>query len=450
MPAKRTPARAREAPGPLHRAPYRRSPPPRQTTVTTITVTAPRTPTSGGSDAPSEGSASQVAAGMPFDIRMFLRTRRIAAGGSNPSSPFLLGEPRETASPRPRSPLQRRRHGSEPLLELPVPLKKVSRCGVKKATKGSSRQSGPRPNSTSSQRKLTTESGAKRRGRPTEAEAVRLLDTAGSARTGRSVRSGQRRSGVGSQGQLMTPPGAQTAFVVGELTENGNGDEANRPTRRSVRRGVRQTGGIISEQPLDAPIDVSASEGVRTTVRRRRAVTTNTRAPVAVLSGQRLGADGRVAPVRGEPVPAVQEQGPRDNRDGQRRQRVPSASRSQGGLQPPRQLTREETLGASSRLLTMTDDAAEERYLRGVLELRRRVEETFVPEGQQARVPAPQAQAPRRVGLSEIPMNVLNNGPVRVRGREVRQGVVRIRRRPRQRPGARTYEDNLRAALGLR
>ncbi|KAF3193796.1 hypothetical protein TWF225_009342 [Orbilia oligospora] len=450
MPVKRTTARARSAPGQLHRAPYRQSPPPspRHRRVTTITVTAP-TPTSGGGP---EGSASQVTAGMPFDIRMFLRTRRVAAGGVHSSSPFLLGEPRETASPRPRSPLQRRRHGSEPPLEgLPVPLKKISRCGVKKTVKGSSRQKGPRPNATSSQRKPTTKPGDKRRGRPTEAEAVRILDEAGSARTERLVRSDQRRSGVRNQGQLMTPPSARTGVVAGQPTGNGNGDETGPPTRRSVRRGVRRIGGIVREQPLEAPIDENTpEEGVRTTVRRRRAVTTNTRAPVAVLSGQRRGADGRVAPVRGEPVPALHEQGTRHNRDGERRRRAPSASRSQGGIQPPRQLPREETLGASDHLLTMINTAAEERYLRDLLQLRRRVEETFVPEGRNARTPAPRVQAPRRVGLSEIPMNVLNHGPVVVRGREVRQGVVTNHRRPRQRPGARIHEDNLRGALDLR
>ncbi|KAF3315859.1 hypothetical protein TWF173_003056 [Orbilia oligospora] len=421
MPAKRTVTRARSAPGQLHRAPYRRSPPlsPRQQ-VTTITVTAP-TLTSGGGP---EGSVSQVAAGMPFDI----------------------------PSPRPRSPLQRRRHGSEPPLEgLPVPLKKISRCGVKKTAKGSSRQKGPRPNATSSQRKSTVKPGDKRRGRPTEAEALRILDEAGSARTERLVRSDQRRSGVGNQGQLMTPPGARPGVVAGQPTGNGNGDETGPPARRSVRRGARRIGGIVREQLLEAPIDENApEEGIRTTVRRRRAVTTNTGAPVAVLSGQRRGADGRVAPVRGEPVPALHEQGTRHNRDGERRQRAPSASRSQGGIQPTRQLTREETLEASNHLLTMTNTAAEERYLRDLLQLRRRVEETFVPEGRNARIQVPRVQAPRRVGLSEIPMNVLNHGPVVVRGREVRQGVVTNHRRPRQRPGTRTHEDNLRGALGLR
>ncbi|KAF3213191.1 hypothetical protein TWF192_009839 [Orbilia oligospora] len=450
MPVKRTTARARSAPGQLHRAPYRRSPPPpspRRQLVTTITVTAP-TPTSGGGP---EGNVLQVTAGMPFDIRMFLRTRRVAAGGAHSSSPFLLGEPRETASPRPRSPLQRRRHGSEPPLEgLPVPLKKVSRCGVKKTAKGSSRQKGPRPNATSSQRKSTNKPGDKRRGRPTEAEAVRILDEAGSARTERLVRSDQRRSGVKNQEQL-TPPGARPDVVAGQPTGNGNGDETGPPTRRSVRRGARRTGGIVREQPLEAPINENApEEGVRTTVRRQRAVTTNTGAPVAVLSGRRRGADGRVAPVRGEPVPALSERGTRHNRDGERRQRAPAASRSQGGIEPSRQLTREETLEASNRLLTMTDAAAEERYLRDLMQLRRRVEETFVPEGQNAPNPAPRLQAPRRIGLSEIPMNVLNNSPVVVRGREVRQGVVTNHRRPRQRPGTRTHEENLRGALGLR
>lgn len=152
--------------------------------------------------------------------------------------------------------------------------------------------------------------------------------------------------------------------------------------------------------------------GVRGMVR-RRAVTTNTGAPVAVLNGQQLGVEGRVAPIGGEPVPALRQLGPRDH------------------------------------LLTMTEPTAEERYLQGVLQLRRRVEETFVPEGQQARAPAPPVPS-RRVGLSEIPMNVLNNGPVVVGGGEVRQGVVTNHRQPRQRPGARTYQDYLRDAFGFR
>ncbi|KAK6511149.1 hypothetical protein TWF481_000071 [Arthrobotrys musiformis] len=350
MPPKRTERRARSAQGRLHGAPYRRSRP-SEAAVTTITVTAPPTPTSGGGGVqtpitPPEGSASQVTAGMPFDIRMFLRARRIAAGGSHSStSPFLLGGSRETASPRPRSLLQRRRHGSEPLPGLPVALQRVSRSGIEKTTK-SSRQFGPgsspRPNATSSQRK-STKSRATRSRRLTEAEAVRLFDEAGSARTER-LRSDQRRSGVRDQGRPMTPPGARP-HVAEQPTENGNGEEAGLPTRRLVRRGARQTGRIAREQPLEAPASAennAQQTGARRTVRRRRAVTTNTGAPVAVRNGRQLGAEGRVAPVVGE------------------------------------------------RVLTLTNPAAVERYARDVLQLRRRVEETFVPEGQRARAPAPQ------------------------------------------------------------
>ncbi|KAK6331615.1 hypothetical protein TWF718_002164 [Orbilia javanica] len=424
MPPQRRQRRARSAPGQLHRAPYRRSPSP-QPPVTTITVTAPITPTSGSSVqspiTPPEGSVAQVAADMPFDVRLFLWARRTAAGGSPSSSPFLLGEPRETASPRPRSPLQRRRYRSEPLPgELPVPLKKVSRGGVKKTAKKSSRQSGPgsspRPNAAGSQRKSTKNSRATHSRRPTEAEAVRILDEAGSARPERSVRSGQRLSRVREPGQSMTPPSVRPR-VAEQSTENVNGGEAGPLTRRSVRRGERRTGGTVRGRPLETPADDenAPQRGLRRTAQRRRGVTTNTGAPVPALSGQELRANGRVAPVGGELAPAAsQEQGPRD------------------------------------RLLTLTNPAAEERYIQGLLQLRRRVEETFVPEGQQARAPAPQIQAPpRRSGLSEIPVNSLNNGPVVVGGREVRQGVVTIHRRPRQRPGARAHQDNLRGAFGL-
>ncbi|KAK6524420.1 hypothetical protein TWF281_011328 [Arthrobotrys megalospora] len=463
MPPERTPPRARSAQGP-HRSPYRRSNSPTPEAllpaVTTIRVVMP-TPTSGGSvqspDTPSEGSAPESAPGMPLDIRLFVRARLIAAGGS-PSSPFLLEESRETASPRPRSPLQRRRHGSESPRRLPVPLQPVSRSGIKKTSSRASRQSpgrgrSPRPNATSSQRKSTSLSRASRRIASSEAEAVRILDEVSSA-SGERLRSSECRADVvENEGTPMTPPVVRPQVSV-EPTENGNGDEAGPPARRLVRRGVRRASGVARNQPPEAPANENEpprQRGARRTVRRRRAVTTNTVAPAVGLNGQQLGADGRVAPVVEEPVdvPALPQQVARENTDDQRRQptRAHRGSRSQGGEQPPRQQTRE-ALRAGGRLLTMTNPAAEERFIQGVLQLQRRVEETFVPDGQPARAPAPQAR-PRRVGLSEIPMNALNNGPVVVRGREVRQGVATLRQQPRQRPGARTHQDNLRGALGM-
>ncbi|KAK6345857.1 hypothetical protein TWF730_010200 [Orbilia blumenaviensis] len=421
----------------------------------------PITPTSGGSaQIPStqpEESAAQVAAGMPFDIRLFVRARRIAAGGQSPS-PSLLGEPRGTASPRPRSPLQRSRHGSEPLSEgLPVPLQPSSGSGTKKTTK-SSRQSGLRPNATSSQRQSTMSRATRSRRNLSEAEADRLLDEARSTVSERLEREDQRRPGVEDDASPMTPPSARPS-VAEQPTEDVNGEEVGPAMRRLIRRRARRADRIAREQSLEALANagnINAQErprGARRTVRRRRDVTTNTRTPAVGRNGRQLGADGRVAPVGGEPVPALQ-QAQRGNTNGRGRQqtRVLSVVRPEGGEQLPERLTRDD-LPVQGHVLTMTNPAAEERYIRDLLELRRRVEETFVPEDQQAPAPAPWAPPAipaRRVVLTEIPMNTLNNGPVVLRGRQVRQGVVIDRQRRRQRPGAQTYQDNLRGVLGPR
>ncbi|KAK6338106.1 hypothetical protein TWF696_001577 [Orbilia brochopaga] len=448
MPPQRRSKRARSAQGRLQVGPYNRrtSPEPPVTTIRARQVNpsppaplpsilpaptlegCPANPPAPSRDA-DMSNEGPIPSRMPWDVRLFVREQRLnfnrehAAAGGTPlsSTPFLLSDEREASPMGSRD--SRQRASSLPR-EIEHRLRRVRKGGVTKKAEAKS-----------SKAKKTKKAKASR---------------------GNGTRP-SRRAASQMTAEAPTSHAPSVPSVPSNPATDGNraGDVAPSPHTGRLARPMwlERLGEITMQRTLRSSETKENKEprqrGTRDeAIRVRDQVRRAARPPPPGLNGQEAGGEGGPRAGNGLPDAPPVRLG-RDNADrGRSMARGNDPVEVAPTVPPPRPLIprHESELPRDAVLLTGANARAEMAFRRDVVRLNRASDRNFrrVQE-QQPPQPAPHQYVHRpRQGLSEIPMNVLNNGPVQVRGRQVAQGTATIHQ-PQE--GGRRHRELLRRVL---
>ncbi|KAF3904702.1 hypothetical protein ABW21_db0209517 [Orbilia brochopaga] len=445
MPPQRRLPRARSAPGRLQVGPYNRrtSPEPRVSIIALpprITVpppaphptillaptleACPQTPQAPSRDA-ELSNEGPIPSRMPWDVRMFVREQRLnnhrenaAAGGPLLSSPFLLSDEREASPMRSRD--SRQRASSLPR-EVELGLRRVRKGGVTKKSKAKSK----------------TKSKLKAAKKPKTSRGK-------VTRPSRKAATSQMTAQAPESHPLPVPNAPSNPAPEGDRA----GDESlsphagrlARPTSWLERLGEitmqRTQKGGENKENKEPRQRGTLQEAIRVREQSRR----STRRPRSGLNGQNTGDEGRPRVANGNREPERRVRGTGSARSSVQPRRgndeVRGRSMARGSepvdvaptVQPPRMVTpvHESQLPYDRVLLTGSNIHAEMAFRRDLIRLNQASDRNFnrVQEQQTPAASPQQYIHPPRQGLSEIPNNVLNGGPVQVRGRQVAQGTA--------------------------
>ncbi|KAJ6258792.1 hypothetical protein Dda_6846 [Drechslerella dactyloides] len=434
MPARRT-RRSHSAPACLGAEPYARrsSPEPPVTTIRApprVTLFHPPptlppppsmlpAPTFEGSrqipQAPSRDATMSIEGPIPFrmpwDVRMFLRgqrrnfNRENAAAGGTPlsSSPFLLSYEREAGPMRPRDSRQRAR--SLPR-EIERRLRRIRQGGVTKKPKKKSKAKGKK-----------SKASRGKRTRPSREAAPQITAQA--------------------QAPISHPQSRPRAPSTPVSEGNRAGDATQSPhTGRLMRPMWLERLSEITEQRLlkcseNKENKAPRPRGTREANRGRDQAPRTAGSPPPGLNGPETGGDGGPRTGTGLQDPERRDsRGPGSSRspvqparDNENQEDSMVRGNNPVDVVPPVSPTRPVIPRRGSQLphgqilLTATNPRAEMAFRRDVARLNRMSDRNFRRgrrQPAQTATPHQVINAPRQ-GLTEIPMNVLNNGPVQVR-----------------------------------